>query len=1045
MAKPSLKPFDQQAKRVVRVFISSTFADMHEEREELTKYVFPQLRKLCRERNVVWGEVDLRWGVTDEQKAEGKVLPICLEEIKRCHPYFIGVLGERYGWVPDEISEELVEREEWLREHRDHSVTELEILHGVLKDPDAAGHAFFYFRDPEASRNIEEQLKKKTDYVSEPEESKKKLQALKQRIKESYPATKRYSDVKEFANKVLKDLTDMINRLYPKGSEPDPLDREAAEHEAFALSRAKVYVGRAEYFQRLDDHVAGSGAPLVVLGESGSGKSALLANWAIKRRRDNPDTPLIVHFAGSVSHSTSLTGMLIRIMGELKQKFALDLEIPEREDKVLGAFKEFLHKASEKGEVVLIVDALNQLEAQMGAHELNWLPEKMPDNVRVIVSTLPGRPLEVIEKRGWQTMEVYPLNEDEAGVLITEYLAQYSKRLDGPQIQKIISAPQTKNPFFLQTLLEELRIFGKHELLNQKIDDYLQCRNLYDLLEKVFVRLEDDYEGASDLVGDALSLIWVSRNGLTETELTHLLGSGENPLPHAIWSPFFLSIEHYLVDHAGRLNFSHEHIRNAVYTIYLPNPQTQKKMRMKLVKLFRPEVDAEILSRTQTANADGEKDAVPWNAFAAMAEAIPGGLFAQREYSAGSQFRIVDELLWQLSLAEEWGPLRDLLIDPNGVLAQAKHPDIIYYWSLLEKNSYNLLNEYHFVVDNPGNYNYFFVDLVGGLLAQFNYSEGALLLSEYERRFLKENNDQYMYQTACINQGLILVKQKQFDKAMDLFDEAEKICSQRGDEVGLQRCYQKKAIIYEENKDYPRALELLKEAARICLANNARDELHWALGHQAGIYEKLKKYDKALILYKEKERICRDIDDSRGLDNALVRQLLVYELLKDYDKTEPILFELQRGSRKGKFDQKQQKRLNHHVVHLIQNKEHDKALRLLKEQESTLQCLDNKEDLILNYNLQAGIYHVQGDHVKGFECHKESEMLSREIGDEVGLAEVLVFQIVILNNDLGRFEDALPLIEEAVALIQKHGLEELAEEIRPLISGSAKKESYEST
>ena len=58
------------------------------------------------------GEVDLRWGITDEQKSEGKVLPICLDEIQRCRPYFIGLLGERYGWVPDEISPDLLERVE---------------------------------------------------------------------------------------------------------------------------------------------------------------------------------------------------------------------------------------------------------------------------------------------------------------------------------------------------------------------------------------------------------------------------------------------------------------------------------------------------------------------------------------------------------------------------------------------------------------------------------------------------------------------------------------------------------------------------------------------------------------------------------------------------------------------------------------------------------------------------------------------------------------------------------------------------------------------
>jgi hypothetical protein len=32
---------------------------MQEEREELVKQVFPQLRRLCERRGVTWGEVDL--------------------------------------------------------------------------------------------------------------------------------------------------------------------------------------------------------------------------------------------------------------------------------------------------------------------------------------------------------------------------------------------------------------------------------------------------------------------------------------------------------------------------------------------------------------------------------------------------------------------------------------------------------------------------------------------------------------------------------------------------------------------------------------------------------------------------------------------------------------------------------------------------------------------------------------------------------------------------------------------------------------------------
>ena len=134
--------------RSIRVFISSTFKDMQAERDELVKVIFLQLRKLCEQRAVTWDEVDLRWGITNEQSAEGKVLPICLNEIKRSRPFFIGILGERYGWELDEISPDIVNQEPWIGQYLGHSITELEILHGVLNNPEMAEHSYFYFRDP---------------------------------------------------------------------------------------------------------------------------------------------------------------------------------------------------------------------------------------------------------------------------------------------------------------------------------------------------------------------------------------------------------------------------------------------------------------------------------------------------------------------------------------------------------------------------------------------------------------------------------------------------------------------------------------------------------------------------------------------------------------------------------------------------------------------------------------------------------------------------------------------------------------------------------
>src|ERR1022692_4688890 len=62
--------------RRIRVFVSSTFRDMMGERDELMTHAWPELRRFCRERQVELVEVDLRWGIVEEQSRE--TLKLCL-------------------------------------------------------------------------------------------------------------------------------------------------------------------------------------------------------------------------------------------------------------------------------------------------------------------------------------------------------------------------------------------------------------------------------------------------------------------------------------------------------------------------------------------------------------------------------------------------------------------------------------------------------------------------------------------------------------------------------------------------------------------------------------------------------------------------------------------------------------------------------------------------------------------------------------------------------------------------------------------------------
>ncbi|MBI4641712.1 MAG: DUF4062 domain-containing protein, partial [Candidatus Tectomicrobia bacterium] len=890
---PPLSKSEMQ--RQIRVFVSSTFRDMHEERNYLVKHIFPKLRKLCEERGVTWGEVDLRWGINDEQKAEGKVLPICLEEIKRCKPYFIGLLGERYGWVPDNIPQELIDRESWLKEHigkTGKSVTELEILHGVLNNPEMAAHAFFYFRDPAYLPD------KQKDFATEGAEDTEKagkLKGLKERIRKSgFPVHENYPNPKALGELVLKDLTLVIERLYPKGSAPEPLDRDAMEHDAFAQSRAKVYIGRKEYFDRLDEHVHGDGPPLVILGESGSGKSALLANWALQHRgkhsaslshqKTTPQSPpsqggdegevrlkatnvhpsqggeekgdkehtsdqivqfqqslraeakqsisempeskgissvahpsqgggfiasdqssvkgeeelLIMHFIGATPYSADWMAMLRRIMGEFKRRFNIQGEIPDKPDELRMAFANWLHMAAAKGRVVLILDALNQLEDRDGAPDLVWLPPVLPENIRLIVSTLPAekrkdftaedaeklkeqirsRPLEELKRRGWNTLTVEPLNQSERKVFIKDYLKQYVKELDTVQTERIAAAQQTSNPLYLRALLEELRLFGKYEELDKKITYYLEAQNPYELYTKVVVRWEEDYEEDNDLVGESMSLIWAARRGLSEGELLDVLGKDGEPLPQAVWSPLFLAAEGSLVNRSGLLNFFHDYLRDAVRDTYIPSEASQQEAHLRLAGYFEKK-------RKAPLEADGLKADVD-------IKEMPETLLISP--------RIVDELPWQLAQAKAWQGLYDLLAHLPFFEAawRANQYEVKTYWAQVEDNApFRMVEAYRGVLNNPLGHHKDQIWLLATLLNDTGHPAEAMSLREYLVGRYRQDNDLNSLQGALGNQALILKAWGDLEGAMKLHKEQERICKELGNKDSLQASLGNQALILQ--------------------------------------------------------------------------------------------------------------------------------------------------------------------------------------------------------------------------------------------------------
>ncbi|XP_033647263.1 uncharacterized protein LOC117306832 [Asterias rubens] len=276
----------------IRPFISSTFVDFFEERDHLVKRVFPQLNSLCHERGTHFSPIDLRWGINEEQSQSGNVVSLCLDYINSCSPFFICLLGERYGshrpidadllstdanlddineentnWLDKNYHVAAANGHNWILQeaYQCCSITELEIIQAAYLND--SQYSRFYFRDV---RHIEDKFTDLTDvereeklkvYRCENEEVEMRVRDLKRRIVNKGLPVRFFRTVEELAEKVLEDWKFIINQMYPPLQDfttdvDGELFREWAAHEAYAETRRRVFIQTPniyDLYEKLDD------------------------------------------------------------------------------------------------------------------------------------------------------------------------------------------------------------------------------------------------------------------------------------------------------------------------------------------------------------------------------------------------------------------------------------------------------------------------------------------------------------------------------------------------------------------------------------------------------------------------------------------------------------------------------------------------------------------------------------------------------------------------------------------------------------------------
>lgn len=535
----------------IRVFISSTFRDMDRERSQLIT-LFKSLRSRAALKGVSISLIDLRWGITEEESRAGKVIDICLQAIRESRPFFIGLIGNRYGWCPGQDAGcSLTDSKEysWLADDLKSglSVTEIEIQFGVLRSRDEMSAAFF-LRTPfegedggEASAKLLRLRKALTDQTK-------------------YPA-ELYETVPDLIQKVEKHFLTMLDRYPDIGSSAEDY-RELSE-QAWRENLLKVYNRPEDAYGALADFMESDSARrMAVTGPRRIGKSSLLACYSDMLNWDGPTAvtcvyhPVMVQGEKSVNvaaalgrklrevfrkknmpqtasaftpvaeENTTLFDNLLQsgeiaavaeLMGDNVRQTVTEMREDLNSLKSLAELSDALEKSRQR--IILIIDDLDRVDDS--GKDVSGFIAALPENVKVIYSCqqpendAPGdsRLLACADT----VYEIRPLDRESIISFSRRYLSGFSKKLSGHQEELVASWPLASYPEMLVRLLSEIQEFGNYEKLSDFIKELTAARTPREFCRKVFRRLNESY--GVDNIRRPLLLLAVSEKGLSEEEI----------------------------------------------------------------------------------------------------------------------------------------------------------------------------------------------------------------------------------------------------------------------------------------------------------------------------------------------------------------------------------------------------------------------------------------------------------------------------------------------------------------------------------------------
>jgi hypothetical protein len=565
----------------MKVYLSSSVIDLGAERQALLNTVFPQLRNDAAARLVRITEVDIRWaGALGTSDRTPNSILNCLREIDRCRPYFVSLLGHNYGYVPsvqadatELLAIALFYGVQYVAHLLGKSVHHMEVLHatnnleaasisarrgqtqrttgnsdhsGALS-PHPPMKAFFYLRS--------ETSEVYSEHPSFHDQTDTSIRALRSQVTRSGFAAREFCDEAELTHGVLSDLREELFQAFPI----DPYLNDLAAHGSVASSKLQGFVQRKGMSEAMHEYVYGRVAhtPMVLLGPAGSGKSAVMADFARRLRADHSRDFVFEHFAGhwdanSIDVKVTLCRVLVAAVDWLRNhpvmsahpqiRFPPD-NMPQAERHSLLSLPAFVQTvatpifdaifgaaAAIGVKIIVLLDSVHDMADSALESELKWLPPVGP-HCRVVLSCAsePSPFLRTIQAANWRTVALEPLLHSERSAIVNAHLSCYSERSD----------------LDITTIAESVSLLDSPTSVRAAVEEFITClppaaskaavRNMGHLMgsltavhTRTLTRLEGKYEEWLPGVGReavrlVLRMLWVARRGLLEADVCSIL------------------------------------------------------------------------------------------------------------------------------------------------------------------------------------------------------------------------------------------------------------------------------------------------------------------------------------------------------------------------------------------------------------------------------------------------------------------------------------------------------------------------------------------